>query len=371
LALFLAFLGCRPSPENPERLSTVPIEEAQELELDDWGLAGDEGLGELADLALVPGGGAALLDRLGAVVVIYGPNGGEVTRAGGPGEGPGELAPQGLSAVVATDSSLLVPDIQLQRITEFSVDGELLGTEDLGRAAGPAGGVFGVGWRAHPRGGLVLQELAPDGQRILRLHEGDLECLHSFDLPAVEPNQLLPPTPIWAMDPEGRLLAGRSDRARVALGIPGADEPEWTAAWPDREALPVSSRDRVHLEALVAESAEARGVPPVAVALPDQAPVLSGAMGDPEGRFWIQRATPIGEMGMEALRVGQAEGFGGRVWDILDSDGRPSGTVRLPSGFRPVEFGPREPGSGGEGSYCLYGIVEDGVGVRSARRVCP
>ena len=339
LALFLAFLGCRPSPENPERLSTVPIEEAQELELADWGLAGDEGLGELADLALLPGGGTALLDRLGAVVVIYGPNGGEVTRAGGPGEGPGELAPQGLSAVVATDSSLLVPDIQLQRITEFSVDGELLGTEDLGRAAGPAGGVFGVGWRAHPRGGLVLQELAPDGQRVLRFHEGELERLHSFDLPAVEPNRLLPPTPIWAMDPEGRLLAGRSDRA--------------------------------HLEALVAESAEARGVPPVAVALPDQAPVLSGAMGDPEGRFWIQRATPIGEMGMEALRVGLAEGFGGRVWDILESDGRPFGTVQLPSDFRPVEFGPRELGSGGEGSYCLYGIVEDGVGVRSARRVCP
>lgn len=372
LALLVA---CGPgdggAPQDGEQLTTAPASEARSLELDDWGLVGDEGLGELSDLSLLPGGGVALLDRLGAVVVIYGPDGAEAIQAGGPGEGPGELAPQGLSAVVATDSSLLVPDIQLQRVTEFSVDGRLLGTEDLGRAAGPTGGIFGVGWRAHPRGGLVLQELSPGGQRILRLDEGEVEPLHSFDLPPVEPNRLLPPTPVWAVDPEGRLLLGRSDQAQVALWEPGAEEPEWVARWPDREEVSVGSDDRAHLEALVAESAEARGMPPVSVVLPEGAPAVAAALADPEGWFWIQRARPISEMGVEALRLGRAEGFGGRIWDILDPDGRPAETVQLPIGFTPVAFGPSEPGSDSKGALCLYGVLADEVGVRSARRVCP
>jgi hypothetical protein len=371
LVVLALLVGCDPgapgSGDDPEQMVTIPAEQARTLELDEWGLEGDDELGELADLALLPGGGVALLDRLAAVVLVFGPQGREVTRIGGLGEGPGEFTPQGLSTVVATDATLVVPDIQLQRVTRFTLEGQLLDSEDLAAAAGPEGGVFGVGWQAHPQGGLVLLELSPRGQQVLRFLDGELESLHTFDLPPPEPNQILPPSPVWAMDPEGRLLVGRTDRAEVSLIAREGDDPIWTARWPDREGTELSSQEEEHLEELVAESAQARGMPPVSVTLPREAPILAGALAHPEGGVWVQRARPVSEMGLSALQVGGTEGFGGQIWDVLDSQGRGVEAVRLPLGFLPRSFGPAEAG----GQSCLYGILEDDVGIRTARRVCP
>lgn len=66
-------------------------------------------------------------------------------------------------------------------------------------------------------------------------------------------------------------------------------------------------------------------------------------------------------MGREALRVGIALGFGGRVWEVLDPSGRLTDLVQLPGGFSPTRFV----------ESCIYGTYEDELGLQAPARVCP
>jgi hypothetical protein len=64
-------------------------------------------------------------------------------------------------------------------------------------------------------------------------------------------------------------------------------------------------------------------------------------------------------MGLEALRIGSAAGYGGDRWDILNADGLLKAQVRLPTDFSPRQFG---------GSW-LYGVLEDQGGNDTVARV--
>lgn len=92
---------------------------------------------------------------------------------------------------------------------------------------------------------------------------------------------------------------------------------------------------------------------------PELAPALAGILAAPSGDIWVRRVQPVRSMGREALRVGSAEGYGGRDWDILDRDGFLRARVRLPERFTPRRFL--------EG--WIYGILADDLGIERPARV--
>ena len=91
-----------------------------------WNPAAGLEIGTLSDVAVAPGNRILLLDEMAANVIVLSPSGEVEAVFGRTGQGPGEFGPQGLSTLVATDSSVIIPDLSLQRITEFSFDGQVL-----------------------------------------------------------------------------------------------------------------------------------------------------------------------------------------------------------------------------------------------------
>lgn len=352
-------------------LPAPPPSAARSFALDpEWMRGGTPEVGRLGDVEPMDDGRVALLDELAAEILVLGPDGALETKFGGPGDGPGEFSPRGgLSRLVWTGSRLLAPDIQLQRVTAFSAEGEVMDVEAFPGSAAE-GPLFGLDWRLHPHGGIAFRVLASSGDLVLRWEGEHLDTLQTVSMARAPPNRLLPPTVLWDVDPTGRIALARSDEPRVELREPGAARPNWIARRP-HEAPELSAEERGHLEDLLLGIAEARGMDALpaeerrrildSVSFASTAPILASLLADPEGRIWVRRAAPVREMGPEALRVGSAHGFGAREWDILGPDGTLEEVVALPAGFTPRGFA--------EG--CLVGILEDGLGVQSPARVCP
>lgn len=350
-----------------ERSDELP--DAREIELDAaWGPSEGLELGRLEDVAVLPDGRVALLDGLNARVTVLGREGAVEHAFGRPGEGPGELSPHILTRLVATDSTILVPEIQAARISEFAHDGAFIETHSLAELASSDTPPYGIEWRRHPDGGLAFRLLEPTGDLLLRLHRAGVDTLLALDGGAGE--GILPPTPLWDVDAGGRIVVARSHEARAELRVPGQPDPVWTIRR-DEEAPELDAEAREHLEELLVRSAAGPDIVELddaereelvgSVAFPERAPLHTDVLADPDGRFWLQRAPPVRRMGMEALRVGSVRGTGGGVWEVIGGDGRLVDAVRLPDGFSPRRFA----------RGCLYGIREDELGLRRPARACP
>jgi hypothetical protein len=333
----------------------------------DWAPASGLEFGELVDIDLMSDGRIVLLDALEARVTILAPDGTVEASFGGPGEGPGEFEPRGLSpltGLVAMDSTVIVPDLALQRLTEFSLAGEVLRTVPVPRPGG-----YAVDWRTHPSGGLAFRLSTVRADLILRVTDERVDTLHVF--PAVDTpfNTLLAPTPIWDLTPRGDLVVGRSDRPAVELRGPGPDEVRWIARIPDAGG-PLSEDARAYLEDLVVETQqelmggarmgpEARAALLSQISFPARTPVFGQVRAAADGTVWLRRAREPRSMDREALRPGSAHGWGGALWEVLGEDGLLRERARLPDGFRPRRF---------RDSW-IYGILIDDLGLQTVARV--
>jgi len=340
-----------------------PQEQVTQLPIDSsWSPSAGIEIGDLRDMAVVPGRGLLLLDDLAVTVLFLSDAGELLARIGREGRGPGEFDPQGLSRIVATDSSVFVPDLFLQRLTEFSLDGRVLRTRPL-----PISPVYAVDWRGHPGGGLAFRAFEQFGDRIFRLAGPEVDPLFSSGISNDLGNLLLAPVTLWDLTSNGDVLFGRSDEGSVELRRAGSGELVWRTRWPPR-AQELGNDEVIFLEDLVRESilrespqitAELLARNLASIQYPDRPPVLAGILAAPGGWVWVRHARPIREMGREALRVGSAEGFGGSRWDVLDSEGFLRSRVGLPEGFTPLRFG---------GEW-LYGILADEMGMERPARV--
>lgn len=324
-------------------------------------MAGSEG--ELVDLRVSPAGRVAALDAVAPAVVVLSPDGLPTGWLGRAGEGPGELSPRSLLFLVLTDTSVLVPDLMQQRLTELSWQGEVLASRPL-----PAGGGYQVDWVRGDGGGLVFRALDPQGDVVLRASGAGVDTLHRFPPGDPRPNLLLPPVNLWALS-GSRLAVARSDAWVVDMYDLSTGERVWRVA---RDVGPerLGPGARRHLAGVVEASVtrEAGGQAPspaqmdailAQVTFPDVAPVLAGLMAAPSGDVWVREVRSVEEMDREALRVGSAEGYGGEVWSVLDGRGSSRRRVRLPPRFQPRDFyGP-----------WLYGLWTDDLGVPRPARV--
>jgi len=341
----------------------APGETVEDLVIDSaWTPASDIQIGDLSDIAVVADRGVLLLDVLALNVTFLSHSGEVLGVIGREGQGPGEFDPQGLGRIVCTDSSVFVPDLFLQRLTEFSLDGEVLGTR-----AFPLSPVYAVDWRAHPAGGLAFRAFEQFGDQIIRLDGEVLDTLYSSRVSNDFSNLLLAPVTLWDLAETGDVYFGRSDRAAVELHRQGTGELVWRARWPVSDDV-LGDGDVGHLEDLVREnilrqspqiSAEALAGNLSLIQYPERLPVLAGILAAPGGDVWVRRARPVREMDREALRVGSAAGFGAQEWDVLDGEGFLRDRVRFPSGFTPRKF---------HGQW-IYGILADEMGVEVPARV--
>lgn len=343
-----------PPPEaGTDRVRSLSLDPA-------WGPSDTVTFGELVDLEVLPDGRVFALDRALTEVVVLDDAGRVERRFGGPGEGPGEFTPAGLATLVATDTSVLVPDLQQQRIAEFTLDGELLESRSF-----PGGGGYAVDWTSHPAGGLAYRLLDRSGDRIVRWAGETVDTLYRYPPVDAPPNTLLGPTAFWGLGPEGGLIVGRSDRTAVEARSADGSRLRWVARAPEA-LVELTEADRSSLEALVLESAGRRGMRGASreevlslVEFPRHVPRLAAVHWTPDDRIWIGLAKAVGEMDMEALRVGIAAGFGGSEWIVLDGSGRFLRRVRFPETFTPRAFLDGR----------IYGIAADGFGVRTVARV--
>ena len=343
--------------------SSVGGETVTELAIDpSWTPSAGLEIGDLGDIDLIPDHGILLLDELAVNISVLSSSGELLAVIGREGQGPGEFDPQGLSRIVATDSSVIVPDLFLQRITEFSLDGEVLEIRPF-----PLSPVYAVDWRSHPRGGLTFRAFEQFGDQIIRVFGERADTILSIPVSNNYPNLLLPPTALWDLTEDGDVLLGRSDRGAVELRRGGGGELLWRAQWVS-PAEEMGEDGVAHLENLVTEnilretpqiSAELLAQNLALIQYPDKAPVLAGILAAPGGDVWVRRAKPVRAMGREALLVGSVDGYGGPDWDVLDPEGFLKARVRLPEGFTPRRF---------FGEW-IYGILADDLGVERAARV--
>jgi hypothetical protein len=378
ILLFVAFLGgCETQDQSsaagvardsagvrivelPSRAAGIAV---TELSIDpSWAPASRLEIGNLIDLDLVPGRGVLLLDELRMSVIFVSDSGNVLAEIGRDGQGPGEFDPQGLSQIVATDSSVFVPDLFLQRLTEFGLEGEVLGI--LGFPLSP---VYAVDWRRGPGGGLAFRAFEQFGDQIIHLTGETADTLLSLSLSNDYGNLLLAPSTLWDLTEGGDVLIARTDKAAVELRREGAGAVVWRAQWPgqteelDEDAL-------AHLEGLVRERI-LRDMPEISaedlsqslgmIEYPETAPALAGILAAPGGEVWVQRARAVGTMGLEALLIGSVDGIGGPEWDVLTPDGLLKERVRLPRHFTPKRF---------SGDW-MYGILADEMGVETVARV--
>lgn len=339
--------------------------QARDLALDpEWPAGSDLTFGELVDLEVTSGGHVAVLDRMNAEVRVLDSEGRSAFAFGRPGEGPGEFSPHGLVSLARTDSTLVVPDLQLQRITEFREDGSVVALHALG-PLDPSGLVYGLEWRAHPEGGLLARLLAESEDAVVRFDGVEFDTLYIHPVPSRAGNRLLSPHLVWDTDPQGRIVLARSDHFEVRLWDPAEGRLDWIARREDAPR-PLTATDIDHLERLIRDDGDAMGASPAeqqemlaSIDFPEEAPGITGILAAPDGGFWVQRALPVAEMGRGALRVGSAEGIGSAEWERLDSEGHFRGVVRFPEGFTPKRIRGR----------WIHGIMEDALGVQSVARV--
>jgi len=327
-----------------------------------WGAAVGLGVGELTDVLVAPDDRLFFLDAVAARVHTRSASEDTWTSFGRHGEGPGEFSSRGLlGSLLATDSSVLVPDLDLQRITEFSFEGEVLDVRPYPFMA------YAVDWRSHRGGGLVFRSLDDRGDALIHWAEDQIDTLYSFPIVVEAHNLILQPWALWDFTPDGRLVSGRSDEGAVVLRGNGP-QPSYRVTRFSINEYPIGAEEEAYLLDLVVESvkvnqpgctgetlAEARA----ATTLPERAPLLAGIMVSPVGDIWVHRAKQVLSMGLEALRIGSATGYGGERWDVLSAEGLLRVQVRLPTGFSPRQF---------SGPW-LYGVLEDIGGTGTPARV--
>jgi hypothetical protein len=327
-----------------------------------WAPAGELEIGDLLDIAVIPGRGVLLLDELAGSVTFLSDAGEVLSVLGRDGQGPGEFNPQGLSQIVATDSSVFVPDLFLQRLTEFSLDGEVLRIQSF-----PISPVYAVDWRSSPDGALAFRAMEQFGDQIIRLAGETADTILSSTISNDFGNVLLVPVTLWDLTEEGDVLFARTDRAVVEFRRGGTGEVVWIARWPQM-AEELSEAAVEHLEGLVRDQI-LRDTPDIAgeqlteslamIEYPNEGPVLAGLLAGLDGEVWVRRAKPIEAMDREALLLGSTEGIGGEDWDVLTSEGFLKARVRFPPGFTPRRFS----------AGWVYGILADEMGVETVARV--
>jgi sugar lactone lactonase YvrE len=283
--------------------------------------AGAEVFAMPAALEVDAAGRLYVLDAQAGEVRVFAPDWTHLRSFGRPGAGPGELA-QAMGMTFAPDGTLWVVDPGNARFTVFDTAGTVVATHRRpnGFAVYPWPGRFdraGRLWDVAQGGGLGA---AP---ALVRMEPGTGRT-ERFPLPAFTPDQFtrgadltarvpFSPELAWALDDEGRVWSGVTDRYRLRLHRPGGD----TMLVIERAARPVdvTAAERDSVPASLKWFTDQGGRVDLG-RVPRSKPAFASVRTDDRGWLWVRPALPAGERRA--------------AFDVFDPQGRYGGRVTLP-----------------------------------------
>lgn len=266
-----------------------------------------------------------VLDGQGADVRVFGMDGRHVRTFGRQGAGPGELN-QPVGMAVAPDGALWVVDTGNGRFSVFDTTGAPRTT--VRRASG----LTMMPWpgRFDRQGRLWDVTMGPSGMAgppaLLRVDPAS-GGVQRVALPAFTPAQfsaesrsvsVAAPVPYapqlaWALDADGRVWSGVTDRYRLRLHDPAGD----TLRIVERAASPVevASAERDSVPAQLRWFTDQGGRVDLS-RIPRHKPAFVSIRTDDRGWLWVRPSLPAGEKNA--------------AFDVFDPEGRYQGRVSLP-----------------------------------------
>ncbi len=312
--------------------------------------------GQIGGITVDSEGRIFVLDAQAQHIQVYAPDGSYERTIGKQGSGPGELK-GAIFVLMGPGDTLLVPDMQNQRVNRYAPDGSSLGSFRFSLEEG-----LPMQFRATPSGILAeqLRPLALPGQptpemidAIVRIEpDGTVidtlktfESGETFKLGGAMPEiKIYSPEPVWELTDEMRLLFGVNDRYEI--GVYGPDGTLERIVRKPFEAKPVADQDRQVVMDFMERTWKEAGVPPEAlsqlrniVKFGDVFPAFSTIAAGPVGTIWVQHIQAASELSEEELEsYNLIEDAGAPDWDVFDSEGRLLGVISMPSRFAPRIF---------------------------------
>lgn len=332
--------------------------------------------GMIAGIDVGADGRIYVMDQQASQVRVFSPDGQFLASVGEPGGGPGELGQGAGPVFVGPGDTITVPDAGQQRVTRFAPDGS-----PVGSYAVPMNEGIPVKWMETPEAELVQQAMimAMPGQmdvepRNLLLHRagnGEIKDTlmvmpagQTMDFSGGQPRMtLFAPEPMWALGPDGRLIAGNNSRYRLEVYSPEGTLERIIAK--ERDRRPISEDDQGEFRRIIQEAWERAGMPPQAVDMMSQAlhfaefyPAYANVVGGPERTTWVQ-SVQSPETVRETGATFDIQDIGGPEWEVFDAEGRLLGVVRMPNRFMPLLFKDDQ----------IYGVLRDDLDIQYAARL--
>jgi hypothetical protein len=335
LGLGLALLACGDGTSEPDPSAAVPVWRVDPEPLAIIGRVEgpeEELLSNVTGAVLLPGGGVAVADAGSSTVRLFDAEGEFRSAFGGPGEGPGEFG-YIFGLEVAGPDRLRVYDADAQRLSTFSLGGELLSSVTFRATTGYpeiylgsfSDGGHAVAW---------IEQVGRDPERVTP----DRMAIGRFEVDGGQGARLA--------GAEGMLRLGRGPlpfsppflAARVAAPLFVADgrRPELRAISPDGRVLRTISLPAAPRSPRDARDALASGLTPelrttlaeLSVPEADSVPYLSDLLSDGAGRLWVKLYDPA----TDSHWRGRARTGG--TWLAFATDGTPLARLHLPDDLR-------------------------------------
>jgi hypothetical protein len=311
--------------------------------------------GQIGWLA-VGAGSIYVLDAQAQNIKRYAMDGTYMSTFGGPGGGPGELGAGAVFMLLGAGDTLIVPDMQNQRLNFYSADGAALGSSPLLLTEG-----LPLAWRG-TAGGVLAKQVRPldlpnqpardsmdavlalggDGSvqdTLLRIPSGGTLSFGGAT-PRIE---IYAAEPVWNITNDLDLLYGMNNDYRIGRYHEGRLTRVFTMPFIPR---PVSEADRNAVMDFLRTAWRDAGLPPAAI---QQAQSLvhfgewiqafANLQEGPDGTIWVQHVQSISDLSEEERATfNLLEDSGAPNWDVFEADGRYLGIVTMPARFSPRTF---------------------------------
>ena len=314
--------------------------------------------GQISGIGITADGRVVVSDMQGQHVKVFGSDGTWERTFGEAGSGPGQFGQQAGPVLVGRGDTILVPDIQNQRVNLMTAEGEDLGSFRIGFEAGVP-----IRWEMRGDGAMVtqLRQLnlpntpgEPDtlDAIVSRGYDGVISDTlfrvpagKTFSFSGGQPEfHFFSPEPVWALLPNGGIVLGTNDRYRFVFhGPDGA--PTRIVSIPSEPNMVTEEDKEIFVSTLESLWGEA-GVPPQGIeqlksgiSFEDRFPAFTQALSGPSGTLWVQKIRALSEMSAEEKEsFNPLQNIGSAEWDVFDSEGRYLGIVEMPFHYQPLGF---------------------------------
>jgi hypothetical protein len=313
--------------------------------------------GQVGGITVDSRGRIFVLDAQAQVIRVYSPDGEYETTFGAQGSGPGEL--RGATfLLIGPGDTLLVPDVQNERVNRYAPDGTSLGSFPLRLQDGlpmmfraSAAGLLAMQVRPFALPGQPAPENPEDAIVVFRPDGTVIDTVmafpsgRTFSMAGPAPEiRIYAAEPVWNLTDDGKLLFGVNDEYRI--GVYTLDGGLQRIVAKEFERKPVTERDKRAIMKFLERTWTEAGVPPAAldqlrglIKFGDYLPAFASFTGGPQGTIWVQHVRTGAELTDEEIEsFNPMEEAGSADWDVFDSEGRYLGVVTLPDRFAPRLF---------------------------------